>query len=106
MQGLVDLELSERLLAEQEPWWPPGQGSGYHMVCYGHLLDGLVRAATGVPLADQFRALVAEPRTLGLEADDLRRPVGHPRVGDDGRGLVATGVVDRRGRSEPRHGHG
>ncbi len=39
----------------------PGTASGYHMICYGHLLDGLVRAATGVPLADQFRTLVAEP---------------------------------------------
>jgi CubicO group peptidase (beta-lactamase class C family) len=59
--GLLDLEASERMLAEQEPWWEPGTASGYHMVGYGHLLDGLVRAATGVPLADQFRTLVAEP---------------------------------------------
>jgi CubicO group peptidase (beta-lactamase class C family) len=59
--GLLDLERSERMLAEQEPWWEPGTASGYHMVGYGHLLDGLVRGATGVPLADQFRTLVAEP---------------------------------------------
>jgi len=59
--GLLDLERSERMLAEQQPWWEPGTASGYHMICYGHLLDGLVRAATGVPLAEQFRALVAEP---------------------------------------------
>jgi CubicO group peptidase (beta-lactamase class C family) len=59
--GLLDLEHSERMLAEQEPWWEPGTTSGYHMVSYGHLLDGLVRAATGVPLADQFRELVARP---------------------------------------------
>src|SRR4051794_3032600 len=59
--GLLDLETSERMLAEQEPWWEPGTASGYHMVGYGHLLDGLVRGATGVPLADQFRTLVAEP---------------------------------------------
>jgi CubicO group peptidase (beta-lactamase class C family) len=58
---LLDLEASERLLAEQEPWWEPGTASGYHMICYGHLLDGLVRGATGVPLAEQFRTLVAEP---------------------------------------------
>jgi CubicO group peptidase (beta-lactamase class C family) len=60
--GLLDLEHSERMLAEQEPWWAPGTASGYHMVSYGHLLDGLVRAATGSPLADRFRELVAEPR--------------------------------------------
>src|SRR3954447_6509454 len=59
--GLLDLETSERMLAEQEPWWEPGTASGYHMIAYGHLLDGLVRGATGVPLADQFRTLVAEP---------------------------------------------
>jgi len=59
--GLLDLEHSERMLAEQEPWWEPGTASGYHMVSYGHLLDGLVRAATGSPLADQFRELVAAP---------------------------------------------
>jgi CubicO group peptidase (beta-lactamase class C family) len=59
--GLLDLERSERMLAEQEPWWEPGTASGYHMVGYGHLLDGLVRGATGVPLADQFNTLVAEP---------------------------------------------
>jgi CubicO group peptidase (beta-lactamase class C family) len=59
--GLLDLERSERMLAEQEPWWEPGTASGYHMIGYGHLLDGLVRAATGTALADQFRTLVAEP---------------------------------------------
>jgi CubicO group peptidase (beta-lactamase class C family) len=59
--GLLDLELANRRLAGQDPWWEPGTASGYHMICYGHLLDGLVRAATGVPLAEQFRTLVAEP---------------------------------------------
>lgn len=63
--GLLDLERSERMLAEQEPWWEPGTASGYHMIAYGHLLDGVVRAATGTPLAEHFRTLVAEP----LDAD-------------------------------------
>jgi CubicO group peptidase (beta-lactamase class C family) len=75
--GLLDLQLSERRLAEQEPWWEPGTASGYHMIAYGHLLDGLVRAATGVPLADQFRTLVAEPLGadfhLGVPEDALGR---------------------------------
>ena len=75
--GLLDLERSERMLAEQEPWWEPGTASGYHMVGYGHLLDGLVRAATGVPLADQFRTLVAEPLGadfhLGVPDDVMAR---------------------------------
>jgi CubicO group peptidase (beta-lactamase class C family) len=74
---LLDLELSSRRLAAQEPWWEPGTASGYHMICYGHLVDGLVRAATGVPLAEQFRTLVAEPLGadfhLGVPEDALGR---------------------------------
>ncbi|WP_345522538.1 serine hydrolase domain-containing protein [Nocardioides conyzicola] len=74
---LLDLERSERMLADQEPWWEPGTASGYHMVSYGHLLDGLVRAATGVPLADQYRTLVAEPLGadfhLGVPESSLAR---------------------------------
>ena len=58
---LLDLEASERLLAEQEPWFEPGSEAGYTMICYGHLVDGLVRAATGETLSDLFRTLVAEP---------------------------------------------
>jgi CubicO group peptidase (beta-lactamase class C family) len=77
LAGLLDLERSSRMLAEQEPWWEPGTASGYHMISYGHLLDGLVRAATGVPLADQFRTLVAEPLGadfhLGVPEDALAR---------------------------------
>jgi CubicO group peptidase (beta-lactamase class C family) len=65
------------MLAEQEPWWEPGTASGYHMISYGHLLDGLVRGATGIPLADQFRTLVAEPLGadfhLGVPEDVLGR---------------------------------
>jgi CubicO group peptidase (beta-lactamase class C family) len=58
---LLDVEASARLLAEQEPWFEPGTASGYSMICYGHLVDGLVRAATGETLSDQFRTLLAEP---------------------------------------------
>lgn len=75
--GMLDLEHANALLAAQEPWWQPGTASGYHMLSYGHLLDGLVRAATGHPLADQFRELVADPLGadfhLGVRRDDLPR---------------------------------
>ena len=75
--GLLDLERSEAMLAAQDPWWEPGTASGYHMISYGHLLDGLVRAATGLPLAVQFRRLLAEPLGadfhLGVPEDALTR---------------------------------
>ncbi|WP_310964892.1 serine hydrolase domain-containing protein [Nocardioides terrisoli] len=77
MDGLLDLERSEKMLAEQEPWWEPGTVSGYHMICYGHLLDGLVRGATGRTLSEQFRDLVAGPLGadfhLGVPEADLGR---------------------------------
>src|SRR4051812_40710178 len=76
-EQLLDLELSERLLAAQEPWWEPGTGSGYHMVCFGHLLDGLVRGATGRTLSEQFGDLLAEPLDadfhLGVPESELGR---------------------------------
>ncbi len=76
---LLDLDASERLLAEQEPWFEPGSVAGYNMICFGHLVDGLVRAATGLPLADQFRTLVAEPLgadfLLGVPESELERCV-------------------------------
>jgi CubicO group peptidase (beta-lactamase class C family) len=75
--GLLDLELANARLAAQEPWWEPGTASGYHMISYGHLLDGLVRGATGVPLAEQFRTLVAGPLGadfhLGVPEEALAR---------------------------------
>lgn len=61
LEGLYDLEAANRLLAEQDPWFEPGSASGYNMVSYGHLVDGLVRAVTGKPLADVFRDEVAGP---------------------------------------------
>lgn len=60
-EGLQDLPYAEAMLADQEPWWDPGTASGYHMLTYGHLLDAIVRRATGSTLAEQFRTLVAEP---------------------------------------------
>jgi CubicO group peptidase (beta-lactamase class C family) len=59
--GLMDLPYAEAMLAAQQPWWEPGTASGYHMLSHGHLLDGIVRGATGSTLAEQFRALVAGP---------------------------------------------
>ena len=75
--GLMDLPYAEGLLAAQDPWWEPGTASGYHMLSHGHLLDGIVRGATGSTLAEQFRELVAEPLGadfhLGVPDDALDR---------------------------------
>jgi len=61
VEELMDLPYAEAMLATQQPWWEPGTASGYHMLSHGHLLDRIVRGATGATLAEQFRTLVAEP---------------------------------------------
>jgi len=47
-------------LARATPLHPPGEGIGEHALTYGHLLDGVVRHATGETLADRFGALAAQ----------------------------------------------
>ncbi|UDY24905.1 serine hydrolase domain-containing protein [Nocardioides sp. Kera G14] len=77
VEGLLDLERSEAMLAAQEPWWEPGTASGYCMISYGHLLDAVVRGATGRPLSEVFREEIAVPLGadfhLGVPADALER---------------------------------
>ena len=77
VEQLLDLPYAESALAAQAPWWTPGEGSGYHMNTYGHLIDGLVRAATGIPLSEHFRKLIAEPLDadfkMGVPEADLAR---------------------------------
>ncbi|GAB3865217.1 EstA family serine hydrolase [Nocardioides maradonensis] len=77
IEGLLDLPYANSLLAEQDAWFEPGSASGYNMVCYGHLVDGLVRGATGQPLSDVFAELVAAPLGadfhLGVPDADLAR---------------------------------
>ncbi|MFD7076688.1 serine hydrolase domain-containing protein [Nocardioides sp. NPDC059952] len=76
-EALLDLPLANEMLARQEPWFEPGSGSGYHMVSYGHLVDGLVRGATGKPLSEVFAELVAGPLGadfhLGVRESELGR---------------------------------
>ena len=53
-EGLIDS------LASAVPLHPPGEGAGEHALTYGHLLDGVVRHATGESLTDRFSALARE----------------------------------------------
>jgi len=52
-------------LAEQEPWWTPGSGHGYHANTYGFLAGEVVRRVTG----RRFREYVAEEITGPLGID-------------------------------------
>jgi CubicO group peptidase (beta-lactamase class C family) len=77
VEDILDLEESETILAGQEPWYEPGSAPAYQIVCHGHLLDGVVRGATGRALADILHEDVMAPLgggfRLGVPADELDR---------------------------------
>jgi CubicO group peptidase (beta-lactamase class C family) len=62
---LYDWDAMAAALAEQEPWWTPGETHGYHALTYGFLVGELVRRVTGRSPGTYFREDVAEP--LGLD---------------------------------------
>lgn len=80
VEECLDLELSAGWLAEESPWYEPGSGaSAYQLINHGHLLDPIVRGATGRPLAAVFHEEIAGPLGGGF----------HLGVPDDALGSVA-----------------
>ena len=74
---ILDVDAAADRLAAQAPWWPAGAASGYHLLDYGHLVHGIVRAVTGQSLGDFVAAELAGPLGadfwLGLpESEDAR----------------------------------
>ena len=64
------------LLAEAAPAHPPGAAVAEHALTYGHLLDRLLRAATGDELATRFARIAADhgwDLHLGVADHDLAR---------------------------------
>ncbi|TDC74313.1 serine hydrolase domain-containing protein, partial [Streptomyces hainanensis] len=53
-------------LAAAAPEYPPGTGLGEHALTYGHLVDGVLRAATGATLGKVYDGVVRP--ALGLDA--------------------------------------
>lgn len=83
--GYDDRDALVGLLAEAAPVHPPGAGVAEHALTYGHLLDEVLRRATGEPLAQRFARVAADAGW------DL-----HLRVGERDLARVAT-VVDPTG---------
>ncbi|MGY2876522.1 CubicO group peptidase (beta-lactamase class C family) [Marmoricola sp. URHA0025 HA25] len=71
----LDLPYAEAALAAQQPWYGPGTAPAYQIINHGHLLDGIVRGATGRTLADvvndDVMARLGGGFRLGVPADDL-----------------------------------
>ncbi|WP_305094277.1 serine hydrolase [Prescottella sp. R16] len=47
LADLYDTRTAAAWLAEQQPWWTPGDGSGYQAMSHGHLIGELVQRITG-----------------------------------------------------------
>jgi CubicO group peptidase (beta-lactamase class C family) len=84
VEDLYDWDKATSLLADQEPWWPPGTRSGYHAVSQGYLVGELVRRVTGQTIGAFFRERVSGPLGadfhIGLDAAEFARvaPVTAP----------------------------
>jgi CubicO group peptidase (beta-lactamase class C family) len=74
--ALYDWQQVTAALAEQEPWWTPGAGHGYHVHTFGFLVGELVRRVAGEPIGSFLMREIAEP--LGVELSfglaDHKRP--------------------------------
>lgn len=62
---LLDGERMAELVAEEEPFWPPGTQVAYHALTFGWICDALVRRVDGRSVGRFFASEVASP--LGLE---------------------------------------
>jgi len=74
---ILDVDAAADRLAGQAPWWPAGAASGYHLLDYGHLIHGIVRAVTGRGLgafvAEELAAPLGADFWLGLPASEDHR---------------------------------
>lgn len=71
-----DREALVDLLAEAAPIHEPGAGVAEHALTYGHLLDEVLRRATGVPLVERFAGIADEAGWdlhLRVDEHDLHR---------------------------------
>ncbi|WZH44104.1 beta-lactamase [Fusarium acuminatum] len=66
-EDLYDVKRSTEMLARQAPWWVPGTASGYHALCFGHLLGELVRRVSGKSLRDFVAAEISDPLDVDFQ---------------------------------------
>ena len=87
-----DREALVELLAAAAPAHPPGAGVAEHALTYGHLLDEVLRRATGEPLAERFARVAAAGGWTCTCASSRPTSSGWPPVGPTG--WWATGYLE------------
>lgn len=58
---LCDPPAAAARLAEQAPWWRPGDGSGYATIAFGHVVGEIVQRVTGQTIGAAFAQRITEP---------------------------------------------
>ena len=73
----LDWSLMTQVLADEEPWWPPGSGHGYHVNTFGFAVGELMRRVTGMTPGTLLQRELAGPLKadvhIGLAASQHRR---------------------------------
>ena len=62
--GFLDWDYMVQLLENEEPFWIPGEKTGYHMITFGWLVGELVRRVSGKSLGTFFDEELREPYNL------------------------------------------
>ena len=75
--GFLDWDYMIKLLENEEPFWSPGEETGYHMMTTGWLIGEIIRRVSGKSLGKFFNDEIREPYKLdywiGLpESEDER----------------------------------
>jgi CubicO group peptidase (beta-lactamase class C family) len=71
--SLYDWDRMTSALADQQPWWTPGAGHGYHVHTFGFLAGELVRRVTGERIGSFLRREIAGPLDAELSFGLARR---------------------------------
>jgi CubicO group peptidase (beta-lactamase class C family) len=78
--SMYDWERMTSALADEEPWWEPDRGHGYHTNTYGFLVGELVRRVSGESVGSFFRRFFAAP--LGADFHFGLAPMEDHRVAE------------------------
>jgi len=76
-RGFLDWDYMVKLIENEEPFWKPGEQTGYHMMTTGWLIGEIIRRVSGKSLGQFFNDEIREPYNLdywiGLpESEDER----------------------------------
>ncbi len=76
----LDWPLMTRVLAAEAPWWPPGEGHGYHVNTFGFVVGELIRRVSGVTPGRLLARELAGP--LGADVHIGLAESEHSRVAE------------------------